>query len=286
MLVTFPLPLLNTQKLPGISVTEAVALYLQFIPLDGELHDFFKPVAIRIRNLLRGAACLPTEPGSEGVSDPFFIVQALSRPDTDDTTGQKPLWKQPSELVVAHNHFIRNVIPQSLLNSSLHYFYLSPELTQYLSPALQSHLGLHSLSIDHLITVAEAVLRSYSGASESVIMLSDDSDEDSPILISDDEDESSLQGRSTPATVIVRWVAQWLACVHIVLEDEGDRSPVTLGKLKKTKILPLTSGARVAAQDGSLFFPADGDSGKYTVSSCFDSKFWNNNMLMLHCSSL
>jgi hypothetical protein len=242
-----------------------VALYLQFIPLDGELHDFFKPVAIRIRNLLRGAACLPTEPGLEDISEPFSIVQALARPDTQETHGQNPLWKQPSELVVARNGFIRAVVPQSLLNSALHYFYLSPELAPHLSPALQSHLGLHTLSIDHLVTVAEAVVRSYSGA--SVIMLSDDSDEDSPIFISDDEDDnessSKRRGKSAPVTshnVFVRWVAQWLACVHIVLEDERDRSPLTLGKLKKTKILPLTSGARVAAQDGSLFFPAEGDS--------------------------
>jgi hypothetical protein len=255
------------KKLPGISVTEAVALYLQFIPLDGELHDFFKPVAIRIRNLLRGAACLPTEPGPEDISEPFSIVQALARPDTQETHGQNLLWKQPSELVVARNSFIRAVVPQSLLNSALHYFYLSPELAPYLSPALQSHLGLHTLSIDHLVTVAEAVVRSYSGASDSVIMLSDDSDEDSPILISDDEDDnessSKRRGNSAPVTphsVFVRWVAQWLACVHIVLEDERDRSPLTLGKLKKTKILPLTSRARVAAQDGSLFFPAEGDS--------------------------
>ena len=124
--------------------------------------------------------------------------------------------------------------------------------------------------MDHLIAVAEAVLRSYSGASENVIMLSDDSDDEPPIYISDDEEDggSKRQGRGAPLTahsVFVQWVAQWLACVHIVLEDGRDRSPVTLTKLKKTKILPLTSGVRVAAQDGSLFFPSDGDSGKEQV---------------------
>ena len=220
------------------------------------------PVASRLRRERRAY---------EDISEPFSIVQALARPDTHETHGQNPLWKQPSELVVARNGFIRAVVPQSLLNSALHYFYLSPELAPHLSPALQSHLGLHTLSIDHLVTVAEAVVRSYSGA--SVIMLSDDSDEDSPIFISDDEDDnessSKRRGKSAPVTshnVFVRWVAQWLACVHIVLEDERDRSPLTLGKLKKTKILPLTSGARVAAQDGSLFFPAEGDSGKVLYS--------------------
>ena len=251
-----------------------MALFLQFIPLDGDLHDFFKPVAIRIRNLLRGAACLPTETGSEHISEPFSIIQSLSREDTVET---RSLWKQPSELVVATDGFIRRVIPQSLLNSALHYFYLSPELAPFVSPALQDHLGLHSLSVDHLTAVAEAVIRSYSGASNSVIMLSDDSDEDAPTLRSyDEEDDGSpcnkrgrLSGKVAPLTphsVFVQWVAQWLACVHIVLEDEGDRSPVTIGKLKKTKILPLTNGARVAAQDGSIFFPSDGGSGTVYIA--------------------
>ena len=255
----------HTQKLPGISVTDAVALFLQFVPLDGELHDFFKPVAIRIRNLLRGAACLPTEPCSEEDSDPFSIVQSR----TERATRFTDLWKQPSELVIARDSFIRRAVPQSLLNSSLHYHYLNSDLISFVSPALRGHLGLRPLSVDHLIVVAEALVRSYSGAStSSVIMLGDDSDEeDAPILISDDEEMggSGDQGDGashTPHSVFVHWVAKWLACVHIVLEEEGDRSPVTLGKLKKTKIIPLTNGARVAAQESRLFFPPDGDSGK------------------------
>ena len=253
-----------SQKLPGMSVTDAVAMYLQFIPLDGELHDFFKPVAIRIRNLLRGTACLPTASGSEKIDEPFSVVQSLFLVESEDTGNQQPhFWKQPSELVVVRDSHIRKYVPQSLLNSALHYFYLNPDLVPFLSPPLQAHLGVHSLSIDHLIAVAEAVLKSYSGCSQSVIMLSDDSEDD----ISDSEESVGYQNRrkmaqSSPRSVFVQWAAQWLACVHIILEEEGDRSPITVGKLKKIKIIPLTSGARLATQDTSLFFPSDGDSGK------------------------
>ena len=114
------------------------------------------------------------------------------------------------------------------------------------------------------MTVAEAVVQSYSSTSNSVIMLSDDSED----ALSDEDDDSSLRsrGRVNSHTMFVQWVAQWLACVHTLLEEDSDRSPVTVGKLKKTRIIPLTNGAQVAAEDGSLFFPFDGASGKFTQS--------------------
>lgn len=241
--------------------------------MDGELHDFFKPVAIQILNLLRGTACLPTEPGSEDIAEPFSIIQTLSHGEPDEPSSLPHLLKQPSQLVAVRDCYIRKHIPQSLLNSALHLFYLSSELTPFLNASLQSQLGVQNLSIDHLIAVAEAVLQSYSGGSHTIIMLSDDSEDE---IISDSEEsdggiEAGRLGRSTkavppsPHTVFVQWVAQWLTCVHIVLEEEGDRSPMTTDKLKKIKIIPLTNGCRLAAQDCSLFFPSDGDSGKSRV---------------------
>ena len=249
-------------------------MYLQFIPLDGEIHDFFKPVAIRIRNLLRGASCLPTESGSNEITEPFSIIQSMFQEESEDTNNLNHLWKQPSKLVVVRNNYIRKHIPQSLLNSALHYFYLSYDLVQFLNPTLQSHLGVHSFSIDHLIAVAEAVLNSYYLSSQNVTVSSDDSDDET---LSDSEEsdtahkkrESFKMIQSSPHSIFVKWVAQWLACVHIILEEEGDQSPVTVGKLKKTKIIPLTNGTRLATQDCSLFFPSDGDSGK--LATCVHS---------------
>ena len=263
-----PLPHSLPQNLPGLSPTNAVALYLQFIPLDGELHDFFKPVAVRIRNLLRGTACLPTEPGSEDIAEPFSIIKEFSHSESD---GLLHLWKQPSELVIVRDPWIKKHISQSLLNSVLHCFYLNSDLTKFINPPLQSHLGIHNLSIDHLIAVAEAMLKSYDRASCN----SDDADGESFMSDSDDSDSGGLQKRSSQVpssfqSVFVQWVARWLACIYIVLEEDGDRSLITIGKLKKTKIIPLMNGDLYAAQDSSLFFPTDGDSGKY------------NRMLSLH----
>lgn len=254
--------ILTVQNLPELSPTVAVALYLQFVPLDGELHDFFKPVAIQILNLLRGTACLPTEPGSDLIDEPFSIIQKGYHKEPDELSGVPCLWKQPSQLVVVRDDYIRKHIPQSLLNSALHLFYLSSEITPFLNAPLQSQLGVQNLSIDHLITIAEAVIKNYSGETQDVIMLSDSDDSS---LSSDDEESDSGSSKkiTTSHAVFVQWVAYWLACVYIVLEEEGDRNPVTVNKLKKVKIIPLTNGTRLAVQDGSLFFPADGDSGKY-----------------------
>ena len=245
-------------------------MYLQFIPLDGEIHDFFRPVAIRIRNLLRGASCLPTEPGSNETTEPFSIVQSMFQEESEDTKNLNHLWEQPSKLIVVRSNYIRKHIPQSLLNSALHYFYLSHDLVQFLGPTLQSHLGVHSFSIDHLIAVAEAVLNSYQLSSQSMTVPSDDSDDETALSLSDSDSDYEKGKRfkmtqMSPRSILVKWVAQWLSCVHIILEEEGDQSPVTVGKLKKTKIIPLTNGTRSATQDCNLFFPSDGDSGKFTT---------------------
>ena len=40
--------------------------YLQFIPLEDEILDFFRPVAARILQQLRAKAWLPTQPGKDG----------------------------------------------------------------------------------------------------------------------------------------------------------------------------------------------------------------------------
>lgn len=254
-----------------------MAIYLQFIPLDGELHDFFKPVAIRIRNLLRGTACLPTEPGSNDICEPFSIIKDISDAEPDEGSGLPHLWKQPSELVVVRDACIKKSIPQSLLNSVLHCFYLNSDLTKFINPLLQSHLGIQNLSVDHLVAVAEAMLKSYKRAScdntDADIFMSDDEESDSGGL----QAQKNGQVYSSLHSVFVQWVAQWLACVHIILEEDGDRSPITIGKLKKTKIIPLMNGDIYAAQDSSLFFPSDGDSGKYiSTHTCACIYVWFN----------
>jgi len=47
---------------------EAVVHFLQFVPLEDEILDFFRPVASNILQQLRAKPCLPTEPSEDGKS--------------------------------------------------------------------------------------------------------------------------------------------------------------------------------------------------------------------------
>ena len=45
---------------------EAVSAFLQFVPMEDEILDFFKPVASQILNKLKARPCIPTQPNSQG----------------------------------------------------------------------------------------------------------------------------------------------------------------------------------------------------------------------------
>lgn len=45
---------------------EAVISYLQFVPVEDEIIDFFRPVANQILQKLRAKPCVPTQPNSKG----------------------------------------------------------------------------------------------------------------------------------------------------------------------------------------------------------------------------
>ena len=71
---------------------------------------------------------------------------------------------------------------------------------------------------------AEAVLNSYYLSSQNVTVSSDDSDDETDLSLSDSEEsdtdhkkrESFKMIQSSPHSIFVKWVAQWLACVHII----------------------------------------------------------------------
>ena len=46
----------------GLDMIPAVCSFLQFVPLEDEILDFFRPVASHILQQLRAKKCLPTEP--------------------------------------------------------------------------------------------------------------------------------------------------------------------------------------------------------------------------------
>ena len=56
---------------------EAVISYLQFVPMEDEVLDFFKPVASDILKKLKARPCVPTQPNSEGISNAFLLCSKL-----------------------------------------------------------------------------------------------------------------------------------------------------------------------------------------------------------------
>ncbi|KAL4234329.1 hypothetical protein ACF0H5_005980 [Mactra antiquata] len=128
---------LDTFKLhPGYSTIEAVCTYLQFVPLEDEVLDFFKPVASDIMKKLKAKPCMPTQPNSQGVIS----------------------WKIPSHTVRVRDPLIRNVITEDLLKLHLNLFYLHGDVAAILNPALTSDLGVETLTSDHLFQLGKALV--------------------------------------------------------------------------------------------------------------------------------
>ena len=166
-------------------------------------------------------------------------------------------WKQPSCLLLVQHDLIRQYIPQSLLTASLQLYYLNSNLVKYISSDLRSQLSIGSITIDHLIAVAEYALKSYehhkaSNFCKLAVNVSQMSLED------DDSDEDTVPD---PQDCFILWVAYWLACVHTILKDSRDITSLVLSKLKKLPIIPLSNGNIVSIDGGAVFFPPDSDKG-------------------------
>ena len=250
---------------------DAVSLFLQFIPLEGELHDFFQPVTRQILNLLRGKDCLPSDPHSHSIK-PSSLLSANSEVENSSATIS---WRQPSQLLIIKEKFsfIRDNIQQALLSQSLNLLYLNSSVLPYINPTLQYQLGIVDLSLQHLKEVAETALDIFSKAkqdSEDFLALSRDSEEEE-FADSDDSDYTiPTKTRLTLHQRFVKWVANWLACVHLIIEDTNDVSVVTaIESLKKLKILPLVNGSLVSTEDSALFFPPDFNKGEGESSRLF-----------------
>lgn len=252
------MPLPCTQELPGVSPMQAVAFFLQFVPLEGELHDFFRPVTSQILHLLKGKPCLPTEPVADKTQGSLL---SLITPASDCAREGLPLWKQPSQLLFVRNDFIRRNIPQALLTSALHLSYLHSSLLPAVNPSLQLQLGIHSMSVDHLVEVAQTVLQAveYNDSSSN-------SEDDSSDLDDSSDTESShgnfhrSSSHATKGKNLLNWIANWLACVHIVMEDGSDMG--ALDKLRQLPLIPLEDGTLVSTTDSALFFPPESSTGE------------------------
>lgn len=260
---------------------EAVALFLQFVPLEGEVLDFFQPLTSQILNLLRGTNCLPIEPLPRPTSTTFTTLLDPSSLDhhMQEGVGEGEVvavgWKQPSQCLYIKDDFIHEHIPQVLLVEALNLHYLHPSLLLYLNPSLRSQLGVMCLSVDHLKEVARVVLRCFRDAR------SDEADDD--MSLSDYEDDEDgyhfSKGSKTRRVrvdksrfIMVQWVAQWLACVHIVIEESTALARTgLLEKIHDLCILPLEDGSFVSAGEGNtLFFPPGNLNGMSKHSTVYD----------------
>ena len=244
-----------------MSVMQAVAQFLQFVPLEGELHDFFHPVTNQILNLIKGTNCLPSDPSS---SLQQYSFTKLIIPTSDRSFNlREVVWKQPSQLLFVKEkfNFIREHIPQALLQTSLNLSYLHSSLLPFINPALQLQLGIGNITVDHLIEIAQAIMKLYSEppdmTTDSISTHSGDSDSDSEASSDEDIVCQTVKEPKHSRKALVRWIANWLACVHMVMEDSNDVGAETIEKLKKFVILPLEGGGMASTGEASLFFPPD-----------------------------
>ena len=185
---------------------------------------------------------------------------SLIKPASSDGKSEEglPLWKQPSQLLFVRNDFIRRHIPQSLLASTLQLSYLHSSLLPAMNPSLQLQLGICNMTIDHLVEVAQAVLRAVEGGDWGYTSEDDSSDSDD---YSDTERDANAPCYScTPGTQgnsLLTWIANWLACVHIVMEEDTS----ALDKLRQLPLLPLEDGTLASTSDSALFFPPESSTG-------------------------
>ncbi|XP_053402751.1 uncharacterized protein LOC123550539 [Mercenaria mercenaria] len=121
---------------PEFNSMEAVCTFLQFVPMEDEVLDFFKPVASDILKKLRAKPCVPTQPNSQGVVS----------------------WKIPSQTVRVRDPLVRSVITADQLQTHLNLFYLHSDVAAMLNPTLTSCLGIETLTSDHLFQLGKALV--------------------------------------------------------------------------------------------------------------------------------
>ncbi|KAL3859494.1 hypothetical protein ACJMK2_009713 [Sinanodonta woodiana] len=122
---------------PGFNPIEALSAFLQFVPMEDEILDFFKPVATEILKKLRGKPCVPTEPDNKGAV----------------------MWKIPSQTVRVRDKLVHRVITPELLQKHLNLYYLHSDVAAMLNPTLTQCLGIEMLTTEHLIQIGKTMIQ-------------------------------------------------------------------------------------------------------------------------------
>ncbi|XP_048869160.1 uncharacterized protein wu:fj29h11 isoform X2 [Brienomyrus brachyistius] len=120
---------------PEFSGLQGLCRFLQFVPLPGEILDFFNPVASQIIQLLKGKACLPTTERQNGEVE----------------------FKLPSQIAATQDPLIQEAIGDDMLQRHLNLSYMHPTLQSVLPQSLISALGVHRLRGQDIATVTRAM---------------------------------------------------------------------------------------------------------------------------------
>ena len=115
------------------------------------------------------------------------------------------------------------------------------------------------MSVDHLVEVAQAVLRAVDDGDNSSTSEDDSSDLDDS-SDSESRDFPCSSSHATTSKKVLSWIANWLACVHIVMEDGSDVE--ALDKLRQLPLIPLEDGTLASTADSALFFPPESSTGE------------------------
>ena len=180
------------------------------------------------------------------------------------------VWKQPSQLLFVKEKFkfIREHISQALLMTSLSLSYLNSSLLPFVNPALQYQLGMGSITVDHLVEIAQAVIKLYNEPASRSNNFSDSADSDSEESSDEEILAQIIKVPKHTRKALVQWIANWLACVHMVMEDSNDMGAETIDKVKKFAILPLEDGTMATTSEENLFFPPDDNTGMHVNLDC------------------
>ena len=203
---------------------------LHFIPLEDEILDFFKPLTQTILEGVSRKQCIPVLT-KHSTNDSIFDVESKS--DDSETGGEVEIkWVFPSQVVVAEDYLIEELISEQILNRYLNKFYLHPDIGAYLHAPLRRVLGIETISCQHLVDIGKTV------ASEIQVKMENRKDDTTEFF-----------------EEFAQWVAKWLCSVYRCLERERDCSDETLQEIAQIDIFPLSRGQCTPIFGRRVFLP-------------------------------
>lgn len=140
-------------------------------------------------------------------------------------------WVFPSQVVVAEDYLIEELISDQILNRYLNKYYLHPDLRVYLHAPLRRVLRIETISSQHLIDIGKTI------ASEIKVSM------------------ETQQGITTEFEEFAKWVAKWLCSVYRCLDRERDCSDETLKEIAQIDIFPISRGHCTSIFGQPVFLP-------------------------------